>query len=179
MFWKKSPKVPLSPALGHWTSDGLSQPIVGILFNMAPATTLEMHEAMVHWWFEQHKTAFKISKLADCSEQIVYNILQLHQDYGQITNPFACSRGHPHILDNGNVEYVHALLQANPTLYLDDLHETKMCPWQPYWTGISFCESLAMQIWSWDSWDQSLPIGFNMGNLQVSFPIPYPNPQTP
>ena len=90
---------------------------------MAPATTPEMREAMVRWRFEQHKTAFEISKLANCSERTVYDILRLHRDYSQITNPFARSRGRPRILDNGDVEYVHALLQANPTLYLDELQE--------------------------------------------------------
>ncbi|KIM71688.1 hypothetical protein PILCRDRAFT_82531, partial [Piloderma croceum F 1598] len=43
--------------------------------------------------------------------------------YGQVTNPFAHTRGHPHILNNGDVEYIHALLQANPMLYLDELQE--------------------------------------------------------
>ena len=77
---------------------------------MAPPTTVEMHEAMVHWWFEQHKITLEISQLAQCSERTVYKVLQLHWDYGQITNPFACSRGPPCILDNGDVEYIYALL---------------------------------------------------------------------
>jgi len=90
---------------------------------MALPTTVNMCEAMVCWWFEQYKTAFEIPQLAQCSEQTVYDVFPLHQDYGQTKNPFAHSRGHPHIFNNGNVEYIYALLQANPTLYLDELQE--------------------------------------------------------
>ena len=63
-------------------------------------------------------TALQISVLADCSERAVYKVLRLY--YGQVTNPFTRSRGRLHIL---NVEYIHALLQANSALYLDELQE--------------------------------------------------------
>jgi transposase len=82
-----------------------------------------MHEAMVRWRFEHHQTALEISTLAGCSERTVYEILRLHRDYGQVTNPFARTRGRPRILNNGDIEYIHALLQANPMLYLDELQE--------------------------------------------------------
>src|SRR6202040_863239 len=90
---------------------------------MAPFTTLEMRKAMVHWRFEQNMTAPQISVLAGCSERTVYEVLRLHRDYGQVTNPFIRSRGRPRILENGDIEYIHALLQANPALYLDELQE--------------------------------------------------------
>ena len=96
---------------------------------MALPTTVKMHEAMVHWRFEQHKTTLEISQLAQCSEQTVYEVLQLHRDYSQITNPFACSRGCPCILDNGDVKYIYALLWANPMLYLDELQEQLLFAW--------------------------------------------------
>src|ERR1700722_1373614 len=66
---------------------------------------------------------YLIRKLWNWRRFLMYDILRLHRDYSQITNPFARSRGRPRILDNGDVEYVHALLQANPTLYLDELQE--------------------------------------------------------
>ena len=90
---------------------------------MAPFTTLEMREAMVRWRFEEHMTALQISILAGCSERTVYEVLRLHRDYGQVTNPFTRSRGRPRVLENGDVEYIYALLQANPALYLDELQE--------------------------------------------------------
>jgi hypothetical protein len=90
---------------------------------MALFTTIEMCEAMVRWRFEQQKTVHKISELACCSERTVYEVLRLHWDYGKVNNPFTHNRGRPRILDNGNVEYIYALLQANPGLYLDELQE--------------------------------------------------------
>ncbi|KAG2034936.1 hypothetical protein BDR03DRAFT_818745, partial [Suillus americanus] len=78
---------------------------------------------IIFWRFEQHRTALEISPLAQCSKKTVYNILCLHQDYSQVTNPFACRRGCSRILDAVDTKYIHALLQANPAMYLDELQE--------------------------------------------------------
>jgi transposase len=86
---------------------------------MAPFTIQEMRENMVSW---QHKTAVEISKLAQYSERTVYSVLRLHCYYGQVTNPFS-RRSRPRVLDPVDIQYIHALLQANPTLYLDELQE--------------------------------------------------------
>ncbi|OAX30609.1 hypothetical protein K503DRAFT_645891, partial [Rhizopogon vinicolor AM-OR11-026] len=64
----------------------------------------------------------EISKLAQCSERTVYDVLRLHRDYGQVTNPFS-RRGRPRVLDPVDIQYIHALFQTNPTLYLDELQE--------------------------------------------------------
>ena len=90
---------------------------------MAPFTTTEMRESMVRWRFEQQKTVREISELACCSERTVYEVLRLHRDYGQVNNPFTRNRGRPRILDNGDIEYIYALLEANPGLYLDEPQE--------------------------------------------------------
>jgi len=97
--------------------------------DMAPFTTLEMRKTMVYWRFEEHMTALQISILAGCSDRTVYEVLWLHRDYGQVTYPFTRSRGRPHVLENGDVEYIHALLQANPVLYLDELQEQHLSVW--------------------------------------------------
>ena len=60
---------------------------------------------------------------------MVYEVLQLHWDYGQVNNLFACNRGHLYILDNGDVEYIYAVLQANSALYLDELQEQLFSVW--------------------------------------------------
>src|ERR1700722_7250747 len=70
--------------------------------NMAPFITVAMRKTIVCWCFEQHMTALQISVLAGCSERAVYKVLQLHWDYGQVTNLFTHSRGR-RILDNGDV----------------------------------------------------------------------------
>jgi len=40
-----------------------------------------------------------------------------------VVNPFAQVRGRPHILSNGDLEYMQSILQTNPALYLDELQE--------------------------------------------------------
>ena len=90
---------------------------------MAPYTSTEMREKMVIWRFEQHKTAREIAILAGCSESTVYDVLRLHREYGQVNNPFARMKGHARILSQADIHYIHALLQANPSLYLDELQE--------------------------------------------------------
>jgi transposase len=82
-----------------------------------------MREKMVGWRFEQHMTAREIAILAGCSESTVYDVLRLHRDYGQVNNPFARTKGRARILSQADIHYIHALLQANPSLYLDELQE--------------------------------------------------------
>ncbi|KAG0695439.1 hypothetical protein DFH29DRAFT_761057, partial [Suillus ampliporus] len=65
----------------------------------------------------------EISKLAQCCEATVYNVLRNHRKYGQHTNPFARERGHPRTLSTADLDYLHSILQANPALYLDELQE--------------------------------------------------------
>ena len=90
---------------------------------MAPLTSNEMREKMVIWQFKEHKTAAEIARLASCSESTVYDVLRLHREYGQVTNPYAHPRGHPRILQMADIEYIHSLVLANPSLYLDELQE--------------------------------------------------------
>lgn len=85
--------------------------------------SVEMRKNMVTWRFEQNRTAREIVALAKCLESTVYEVLQLHREYGQITNPFVRTRGRPHILDNEDIQYISSLLQANLALYLDELQE--------------------------------------------------------
>ena len=81
---------------------------------MAPLTSKEMPEKMVIWWFKQYKIAAEIARLASCSESTVYDVLRLHQEDGQVTNPYACLRGCPCILQMADMEYIHSLLLENP-----------------------------------------------------------------
>ena len=82
-----------------------------------------MRENMVIWWFKQHKTAAEIARLAGCSESTVYEVLRLHREYGQVTNPHSSPRGRSRILQTADIEYIHSLLLANPAMYLDELQE--------------------------------------------------------
>jgi hypothetical protein len=69
-----------------------------------------MRKAIVHWCFEQHKIAFKISVVTFPAQ----NREDLRATSGLWpTNPFARTGGRPHILNNGDIEYIRA---SNPAL---------------------------------------------------------------
>jgi transposase len=108
-------------------------------------TPTEMGENMVIWRFKQHKTAAEIARLAGCSESTVYEVLRLHREYGQVTNPHSSPRGRSRILQTADIEYIHSLLLANPAMYLDELQEQLLSIWmlmyhcQPY---LVLCEDL-------------------------------------
>jgi hypothetical protein len=38
-----------------------------------------------------------------------------------VKNPFSSRTGHPSQVKTGDIVYLHALLEANPALYLDEL----------------------------------------------------------
>ena len=52
----------------------------------------------------------------------VYNVLRLHCKYRQVNNPFEIARS-VRILTQANLLYIHALLQANTSPYLNKLWE--------------------------------------------------------
>ena len=85
---------------------------------MAPFISTEMFENMVIWWFKQHKTVVEIARLASCLESTVYEVLQLHCEYGEVTNPHASPRGCPCLLQTADIEYIHLLLLTNPATYV-------------------------------------------------------------
>jgi len=88
---------------------------------MAPYTTTEMRERMVVWRTELGKSTVEIAELAGCSERTVREVLRLHRETGNVHNTFAQSRGGPRSLDQGDMTYISSLLDANPTMYLDEL----------------------------------------------------------
>ncbi|KAI8996316.1 hypothetical protein BD414DRAFT_375803, partial [Trametes punicea] len=85
-----------------------------------PHLTLELRECIVRW-SAQRISASNIAQLAGCSERTVYEILHLHREYGSVHNLLARPRGRPRALHTTDINYLTALLQANPTLYLDEL----------------------------------------------------------
>jgi len=78
---------------------------------------------IIAWHFEQQKGAPEIAELAGCSERTVYYILSCYRKYGLVTNPHTCTPGRPHVLDMTILNYMSALLDANPTLYLDEIQD--------------------------------------------------------
>jgi transposase len=76
---------------------------------------------MVVWHTELGKSTVEIAQLAGCCERTVREVLRLHRESGNVHNTFAKSRGRPRSLNQGDVTYISSLLDANPTLYLDEL----------------------------------------------------------
>ena len=88
---------------------------------MAPHTSTEMQKWMVVWCTELGKSTAEIAELAGCSECIVQEVLWLHRESGNIHKTFAQPHSGPRSLNQGNITYISSLLNANPTLYLDEL----------------------------------------------------------
>src|ERR1700689_3537582 len=90
---------------------------------MAPQISTQLRERIVFWRYKQNKKAPEIARLADCAESTVYEILHLYRDYGQITNPHCRQRGWPRTLNEGDMQYIYSILEANPTLYVDKIQQ--------------------------------------------------------
>jgi transposase len=91
---------------------------------MAPHLSQQMRDRIVVWFDEQDKTADEIATLAGCCVRTVYNILELHRDFGTTKNPYSRrNQGRTRILNMGDMAYLMALVQAKPKVYLDELQE--------------------------------------------------------
>ena len=88
---------------------------------MAPQIFQQLQERMVVWQYDEHKKAPEIALLANYSESTVYQILCLHHDFGQVNNPYCCQQGQPCTLEQGDMHYIYFILEANPTLYVDEI----------------------------------------------------------
>jgi len=80
---------------------------------MAPMLSNKMRQCIIVWHYEQHLSASDIHTLAGCSLHPVYNILQFHQDYGIVDNPFA---HHEPFLRPTNIEITKTLPPAHQEL---------------------------------------------------------------
>jgi hypothetical protein len=54
---------------------------------------------------------------------LVLKVVCLHLLYGQVTNPFMGHAGHPSFLEHEDFEYLSAILDVNPGLYLDKIQD--------------------------------------------------------
>jgi transposase len=88
-----------------------------------PQISEDLRQRVVSWYYDHQKGAEEISELAGCSERTVYNILQLHREFGQVTNPYARPRGRPRTLDTNAMNYISSLMDANPVIYLDEIQD--------------------------------------------------------
>jgi transposase len=90
---------------------------------MPPHLHNQLRNRIIVWRYEGGKSATEIAELADCSECTVYEILRLHRDFGQVNNPFMYHRGRPRCLQQGDITFISSILDADPTLYLDEIQQ--------------------------------------------------------
>jgi len=81
----------------------------------------EIRKQVIVLRYEQRRTAQEIADIVGCNERTVYNILRLYRDFGQVNDPFASrSKGRPRTLGQGDLTYITSVLDANPSLYLNE-----------------------------------------------------------
>jgi transposase len=78
-----------------------------------------LRELIIAWFNEDHVVASEIAQRARCHITTVYKVLQRWKNS---RNPHALARGHArYLIDENDIRYILALLQANPALFLDEL----------------------------------------------------------
>ncbi|KAG2147736.1 uncharacterized protein EDB93DRAFT_1146396 [Suillus bovinus] len=90
---------------------------------MSPHLTEQLRERIIVWHFQRQKKIAEIAQLAGCSWRSIYKILTLHRDFGQTRNPFVRRRSKPRTLNQQNLSFITFILDANPTLFLDEIQE--------------------------------------------------------
>jgi len=81
----------------------------------------DLKERIVEWYIEDEYTMREITDLAGVSLGLVHKTIPLHNEYGQVTNPFSQRTGRPRTMNEGDIAYIQEILRANPTLYLDEI----------------------------------------------------------
>ena len=87
---------------------------------MPAEMSVDLKQHIIDWYLADQYTYHQIAKLADCSIGHVSNVMRNYQEFAQVKNPFSSHTGHPSQIEEGDIVYLHALLEANPALYLDE-----------------------------------------------------------
>jgi transposase len=90
---------------------------------MPTSLSTDIKEHIVKWYLEDQYTTAEISERAECSIGLVSNVLRNHREFGQVNNPFKRYTGHPSSLTEDDLNFIHVILSANPSLYLDEIQQ--------------------------------------------------------
>jgi transposase len=88
---------------------------------MPAEMSVDLKRRIIDWYLVDQYTYCQIAGLADCSIGHVSNVMRNFREFGQVKNPFSSRTGRPSQIEEGDIMYLHALLEANPALYLDEL----------------------------------------------------------
>lgn len=84
----------------------------------------QLRNRIIVWRYTNGKLVREIADLAGCTERTIYNILRYHREHGKTSNPYAINpRGRPRKLEMGDLNFLASLIDANPTVYLDELQD--------------------------------------------------------
>lgn len=89
---------------------------------MAPALSINIKRRIVQLW-QEGLTLQEIAARLKVSAGIVHKTLSIHEEYGGYTDPSKKRTGQPQILDDDNKRYLKALLESNPSIYLDEIKQ--------------------------------------------------------
>jgi transposase len=90
---------------------------------MPPHLSEDLKNRIADWYYTQNMTMEEIKELAGCSIGTVYNIIRNVRDFGVVKNPFNQQAGRPSSLTDGDIKFLEAVLDANPTMYLDKMQQ--------------------------------------------------------
>ncbi|KAI0743071.1 hypothetical protein C8Q80DRAFT_1108171, partial [Daedaleopsis nitida] len=90
---------------------------------MPPHLDLQLRERIFLWHHIDNIPIPEIAHLACCGVSTVYRIIAQHRPQEAEVGAIAPSAttGRPRILSTGDIDFVSALLEENPTLFLDEL----------------------------------------------------------
>lgn len=88
---------------------------------MYPYLSPEMHVSVVQWFYRDKLPVHHIATLARCSQDSVYQAIWNQTNFGTSFHPNGHSQHHPRELITGDIQYILSILQASPTLYLDEI----------------------------------------------------------
>jgi transposase len=88
---------------------------------MAPPLPNHLRKLIVHWRYVLRYTVIDISRLAQCCERTVHNILERHRRTG---SPHVLPRGRrPRALNADDILFIISVIRFNPAIFLDEIQD--------------------------------------------------------
>ncbi|KAF9779668.1 Homeodomain-like protein, partial [Thelephora terrestris] len=89
---------------------------------MVAAHSSDLRERIVRC-YHQGETMRAVADTFNVSVGFVHHIVDLHRKHGQVTDPYAEPRRGHRILTAEDEDYIRALIETRPSLYLDEIQE--------------------------------------------------------
>ena len=82
----------------------------------------DLKERIITWYYTDNRTMPEIRDLARCSIGLISNVIRNYREYGEVRNPFTRD-GRPRSLSDEDTVFIETLIDANPSLYLDEIQQ--------------------------------------------------------